>query len=405
MAAPPTLTVLHSFSGSPGDGATPWATLAIDANGALYGTTRQGGAFGKGTVFELAPPATGGAWSETILHSFSGQNGDGADPIAGLVLGGGGELYGATSGGGSFGKGAVFQLTPPAAAGAAWTETVLHSFDGTDGANPQTGVILTPDGTLYVAAQSGGSANFGTVFALTPGATGGAWTGTVLHSFTGPPGDGAYPSGLLLASSGKLYGTTLNGGLDDNGAAFELTPPTATGGAWSKSILYSFSGSPGDGAFPIGGLVFGDHGEFFGTAEYGGNGGYYGGGAVFVISPPTHAGRPWTEGLPWSFPGDAAEGALPTSGVAITSLGVLYGTTSIGGSSTSCAAGCGTIFQLLPPTSPGAYWTQHTLVNFGGGSAGRFPMGGLAMDPQGTLYGATSGGGASGYGAVYQLTR
>jgi uncharacterized repeat protein (TIGR03803 family) len=399
FAAAPTLTVLLNFAGGPADGAGPWATLILDANGALYGTTTQGGAFNNGTVFQLTPPATGGLWTETILHSFTGQNGDGADPIAGLVLGSSGAIYGATLKGGIFGRGAVFELTPPAITGGPWTETVLHSFNGSNGADPQTGVILAANGDLYGTTQFGGSANFGVVFQLSP-ATGGAWTETLLHTFTGPSDDGAYPSALLLDSTGVLYGTTTNGGSYDDGTAFQLTPPSAPGSQWTESILYSFS-CCGDGHFPIGGLVFGDHGEFFGTTEYGGNGGT--GGAVFLISPPVRSFLSWTEGLVWTLESSGIQGELPTSGVAITANGVLYGTASIGGSSTNCISGCGTAFQLVPPVSSNVPWTEHTLVNFTGTTNGSFPVGGLVIDHQGALYGTTAKGGASGYGTVFQL--
>jgi len=398
FAGAPALTLIHSFAGGPSDGAGPWATLILDANGSLYGTTTAGGALGNGTVFQLSPEAGGGAWKETILYSFGGQNGDGADPIAGLAFSSTGALYGTTLKRGAHGLGTVFELTPPTAAGGPWSEAVLHSFKGGDGASPQTGVIVAANGMLYGSTQFGGAGNYGVVFQLAP-ATGGNWKETVLHSFTGPSQDGAYPSGLYLDSTGVLYGTTTNGGIYDEGTFFQLTPPSS-GSAWTESILYSFS-CCGDGQFPRGGLFPSDHGEFFGTTQYGGNGGKAG--SVFVISPPNRPTQPWTEGLAWTFESSGAQGELPTSGVVLTSKGVAYGTASIGGSSTNCLSGCGTVFKLVPPSSSGLPWTESTLVDFAGPTNGSHPIGGLVMDPQGRLYGTTAAGGASDYGTVFKL--
>ena len=159
--------VLHSFNGT--DGAGPYAGLIFDAAGNLYGTTVGGGTYGGGTVFELKP-AVGGGWAEQVLHSFGNnagnRNQDGNRPYDGLIFDAAGNLYGVTYGGGTYTYGTAFELTPTAGGG--WTEQVLHSFNGTDGAGPQAGLIFDADGNLYGTTAGGGTYNDGTVFELTP---------------------------------------------------------------------------------------------------------------------------------------------------------------------------------------------------------------------------------------------
>lgn len=186
-----TETTIHTFGSVSGDGGGPQAALTIAPGGALYGTTFFGGSGtpclfpggGCGTVFQLTPPAApGGTWTEAVLYSFEGLNGDGAYPSANLVLGINGVLYGTTQYGGSAtsgspctfygvsGCGTVFELTPPAVPGGAWTEKVLHSFTGQhgDGAIPIAGLALGPSGVLYGTTSRGGAAGLGTVFAIKP---------------------------------------------------------------------------------------------------------------------------------------------------------------------------------------------------------------------------------------------
>ncbi|HVI10843.1 MAG TPA: choice-of-anchor tandem repeat GloVer-containing protein [Candidatus Binatia bacterium] len=168
--------VLHSFMGSPNDGATPTAPLMFDAAGNLYGTTSAGGpklgkveapeAPGDGIVFELSP-AAGGLWNETIIHEFTQSNGDGTKPQGGVVFDTQGNLYGTTSNGGAFTYGTVYELSP--SSGGGWTESLLHSFgSGSDGQAPYSGLIRDGSGNLFGTTYRGGTANFGTVFEVTP---------------------------------------------------------------------------------------------------------------------------------------------------------------------------------------------------------------------------------------------
>ena len=209
-------TVLYSFTGTGGDGFWPCADLLVrDGHGNLYGTTLQGGAYGGtygyGTVFKV--DATG---KETVLHSFTETGGDGANPYAGLVRDAHGNLYGTTTWGGLFGYGMVFKLDPKG------NETVLHSFEGSggDGADPYAGLLLDPHGNLYGTTGAGGAFASGTVFKLDP-----SGNETVLYSFKGSGGDGSYPAaGLVMDKKGNLYGTTVDGGAYDQGTVFKLTP-------------------------------------------------------------------------------------------------------------------------------------------------------------------------------------
>jgi uncharacterized repeat protein (TIGR03803 family) len=166
--------VLHSFQGG-NDGRTPEASLIVDSNGNLYGTTPEGGASGYGTVFEVSPPATRhGDWNETVLYSFKGGS-DGINPYASLFMDSGGNLYGTTwegggaeyVGGSASGYGTVFELSPPATAGSSWTETVLYAFaGGRDGGNPRGALVAHSKGIFYGTPSEGGPYAWGTVFEL-----------------------------------------------------------------------------------------------------------------------------------------------------------------------------------------------------------------------------------------------
>jgi uncharacterized repeat protein (TIGR03803 family) len=248
-------------------------------------------------VFELTPPAPGKTkWTEIVLYSFCALGGctDGENPEARLIRDAlSGNLYGTTYYGGANDEGTVFELTPPAAGPGMWTETVLYSFcaqggdECTDGENPEARVIRDPSGNLYGTTPYGGAYGEGTVFELTPPATGQtAWTESVLYSFCAHGGrdctDGSYPeAGLIRDMSGNLYGTTEDGGTDGGGTVFELSPNKAYT-AWTESVLYSFCAHRDctDGSYPEAGVIRDKSGNLYGTtSEYGA----YGGGAVFEL--------------------------------------------------------------------------------------------------------------------------
>ena len=273
--------VIYNFQIYP-DGENPAAGVVFDSSGNLYGTTFYGGTGEVGTVFKLAPSKTG-SWTETVIHTF-GKTGDGAYPSGGLLVDKDGNLFGTTSGGGSY-HGVVFELSPPVGQGSQWSETLMHIFDGKDGSSPAAALICDTEGNLYGTTEQGGLYDAGVVFKLTSG-KGGVWTETVLHNFIGVNGDGAYPaSNLIFDNSGNLYGTTTVGGIDGGGCggvgcgtAFELTP---NGSEWKEHILHRFTGGP-DGGQPYAGFILGAAGNLYSTTSSGGSAGQ---GIVFEITP------------------------------------------------------------------------------------------------------------------------
>lgn len=217
-----TETVLHNFSLDGLDGITPLAGMVFDAAGNLYGTTNEGGKFEYGTVFKLSPNGSGG-WTETILHSF-GSGTDGQGPLAGLVFDAAGNLFGTTRLGGIYGFGTVFELTPNGSG--KWTERVVHNFgDSTDdGLLPEYGSLaFDADGNLFGTTDAGGNhKNDGAVFELKPDGNGG-WSESVIYNFNRDSGGYQPYSGVTLDAAGNLYGTTAYGGTYGLGTVFELT--------------------------------------------------------------------------------------------------------------------------------------------------------------------------------------
>ncbi len=336
-----TLTTLYSFCPQSGctDGANPRAALAQGTDGNFYGTTSAGGAnLYYGTVFKITPSG-----SLTTLYSFCSQSGcmDGAGPLAGLVQAADGNFYGTTNGGTNF-KGTVFKITPSG------TLTTLYSFcsqfNCMDGQHPLAAMVQGTDGNLYGTTASGGaSSGHGTVFKITP-----SGTLTTLYSFCSQSGctDGAIPqAGLVQATDGNFYGTTASGGAIGAGTIFKITP------SGMLTTLYSFCSQSGctDGANPRAALVQVTDGNFYGTTlEAGANGtctlggNVVGCGTVFKISPGG------TLTTLQSF--DGTDGATPFAALVQATDGNFYGTTAFGGAS-ACAIGCGTVFKLTVQTS------------------------------------------------------
>lgn len=256
-----TATILYSFTGG-ADGGHPAGGLIADRAGNFYGTAQTGGV-NCGTVFKLTS-----AGAMTVLYSFGSQTGDGLCPFAGLVSGKKGTLYGTTAYGGANGGGTVFRVTPTGA------ETVYNfGSQSGDGLNPYAGLVLDKKGNFYGTTVNGGTNGQGTVFKLTP-----SGTETVLHSFGSQSGDGSHPFGadLIFDKKGDLYGTTTDGGANNEGTVFKLAPTGA------ETVLYSYGTQSGDGSTPFAGLVFDKKANLYGTTQVGGA---YGGGTVFKLTP------------------------------------------------------------------------------------------------------------------------
>jgi uncharacterized repeat protein (TIGR03803 family) len=354
---------------------------------------------------------------ETALAAFTASGG--GRPMAGLVADAQGNLYGTTATGGAGGYGTVFELQKPAAGKTAWTEIVLYSFHGSDGASPVAGLLLSKAGNLYGTTEIGGNVGScgnatlggvaygcGVVFELTPPAQGqAAWSEHVLYAFSGP--DGAFPlAGVIMDAEGNLYGTTNQGGAPTyGGEVFELTPPAAGQPAWTETILWGFTYKL-DGALPWSGVILDAKGNLYGTTLYGGS--YYLG-VVYELTPPATAGGAWTQTTLNNFV--CTDGAYPASGLVFDAHGNLYGTT-MGSVFSSSADYCGsdvdgTVFELSPSSAAVGGWTEHVLHAFSV-SDGAMPQAGVVLDAAGAVYGTTSTGGTApndlqGGGTVFRL--
>lgn len=273
---PWTETVLYRFAGGT-DGDSPVGAVVFDKSGNLYGTTYFGGVgtcngnYTCGVVYKLTH--SGGTWTESVLYQFAGDS-DGGAPAAALIFDSAGNLYGTTTVGGANNQGTVFELTP---SGSGWAESLLYSFNGSDGNQPAGGLVFDSSGNLYGTTVSGGTKNGGTAYELTFSA--GVWTESRLYSFGAHDGDGLSPyCTLLLNANGDLYGTTSAGGLNNAGNVFTLTPAD---GGWTSAVVHAFNPST-DGAYPFSSLIFDAKGDLFGTTDSGGTSGY---GIVFEITP------------------------------------------------------------------------------------------------------------------------
>jgi uncharacterized repeat protein (TIGR03803 family) len=265
-----TETVLHAFNGE--DGGRPAAPLIFDKAGNLYGTS-TGAPPRLGNVFELSP-GSDGAWTEAVLYTFNGEDGGGS--YGGLIFDTAGNLYGTSETGGAYKYfGLVFKLTP--GGNGKWRETVLHSFSSAngDGAYPASGLLLDAAGNLFGTAYGGGLPNCefgcGNVFELTPGA--GTWSETILHEFSGGA-DGAAPLAAFAAdAAGNLYSTTAFGGnpVCDAGCGVVFKLTAGANGKWSETVLNSFDGS--GGATPWSNVILDGAGSLYGTTSDGGNNG------------------------------------------------------------------------------------------------------------------------------------
>jgi uncharacterized repeat protein (TIGR03803 family) len=357
--------VLHSFTGSPDDGANPAAALIQATDGTFYGTTDFGGlhegticdSYTCGTVFQMTPDGT-----VTLTHKFNWI--DGFSRKSPLIQVADGTFYGTTSSNAAYGE--VFRMTPDGSI------ALVHVFGPPfpNGANPYAAVIQADDGTFYGTTQFGGlPPGFGTVFQIIPGDP--VHTFSVLHRFTGA--DGKQPvAALIQASDGTFYGTTVGGGDFNLGTVFQMT----NDGVFT--VVHSFTGA--DGAGPLAALIQATDGTFYGTTVGGGD---FNLGTVFQM---TNDG---VVTVVHSF--TSADGAGPLAALIQATDGTFYGTTASGGD-----FNLGTVFQM---TNDGVVTVVHSFT----GDDGANPYAALLQADDGYLYGTTYSGGASGMGVVFRV--
>ena len=346
-----TYTDLHDFDSST-DGANPNfpGLIAQARDGKLYGTAPTGGPHGFGTVYQIT---ASGAFH--VIYSFTGGN-DGAHPYSGLSLGTDGNLYGTTFDGGANSQGTIFKITT------AGKLTTLHSFNGTDGCEPQSPPIATIGAVLYgvTACQTTYTITSSGVFKLLPGRP-----------------DGASFAPLILAGDGNFYGTTYDGGNQFRGSVFRLSPNGAV------TTLYSFDIT--HGASPFSPLVQGKDGNLYGTTQTGGT------------SP-----NPWGTIFKLTLKGvitvlknfdlDSADGGIPTAGLIAGNDDNFYGITN-----QSNGAPNGTVFEI---TKNGTYSVLHTFDQIDGALGPSTPM----QQTNGILYGTTFEGGLDNSGVFWSLS-
>ena len=281
-------TVIHSFhcvQPSCSDGQEPSAglTYAGQATGTpwdefspLYGTTRTGGSYGKGTVFRLTND--GPSWNETVIHAFATSR----DPAGGMIMDGSGNLYGATRGEGANGGGVFYRLNHDS-----WSETILHQFcsetDCADGQTMGSRPVTDASGNLYGATWYGGAHSGGVAFELMR-KKGFGYTYKVLSDFCNASTcTGGNIVGIVMDNAGDLYGATIGGGSNSRGTLFRLHNTT---GGWKRSVLYSFCvlSECRDGASPVAAPILDAQGKLLGTTHGGGNATSFGG-TVFEFTP------------------------------------------------------------------------------------------------------------------------
>ena len=327
------------------------------------------------------------AGTPQIIYNFAGGN-DGEYIDSDLVIDGAGNLYGTSVQGGNFASGTVFQLTPSASG---WTHTVLYSFTGgADGGEPYKGVTLDHQGNLYGTTVAGGGGpcdgGCGVAYKLTN--SGAVWSQTVMHTFTGGP-DGSGPgTGLTLGPGRTLYGMTPTGGANGQGVVFQLAP--LQNGGWKLNVIHAFTGGA-DGAGGSAGRLLRHKGSLYGVTTVGGANGK---GVVFKLTPDPGG---WQFTTLYAFKGQPDAG-FPYGALALDHQHNLYGTTYYDGSNN-----LGSVYQLA--LQPDGTWKERVLYSFKGGKDGSGSISNVVFGKTGALYGTTSAGGAScDCGVIFKLT-
>ena len=376
-----TFTVLHNFTGG-SDGAFPLTGLTLDASGNLYGTTAGGGrgacrfnyVQGCGTVFKMRHQNEG--WALTSLFSFNGS--DGFLPETRVAFGPSGALYGTTIDGSQQGihQGTLYRLTPPAhicgSLSCPWTLTTLHRFgSGNDGWEPLGDLTFDEAGSVYGTTLSGGGGQGGTVYKFSAGVE------TILYNFPALNHGNDPGGGVVFDSAGNLWGTTQSGGSNSSCGVVYMLHPTQSG--WAETVVYNFGQTQTDGCGPNGEVIFDAAGHYLGTTI---SGGLTDAGTLYGPSP-----------YGWSFTSIGNIEGGPSTGLTMDSAGNVYGTTYSDGPYEG-----GSVFEQTPE---GTFISLHDFTGAGDGGA---PRSNVIIDSNGNLYGTTAGGGAYGYGVVWEIT-
>lgn len=350
-------TSLFSFAGT--NGTSPIAGLTRGSDGNLYGTTRMGGMFNLGTVFRVT---TGG--DHALLASFDGTNG--AFPKSALTetTNGGSLFWGTASSGGTSNLGTIFKIESGGGL------TTVSSFVGTNGANPQSGLVRSSAGRLFGTTFYGGTNSwpfgYGTVFEITT-------NGNLITRCSFDNDHGASPYATLVeGDNASLWGTTQVGGDSGAGTVFQLAD------SGSFALVASFHGT--NGAYPLGRLARAADAVWYGTTYSGGLSNL---GTVYRLASSNLTTLVSFNGL---------NGAEPYGGLLYGTDGLWYGMTAHGGSN-----GLGTVFQL---STNGVINNLHEFS----GADGAEPYGELVRGDDGGLYGTTSIGGMHGKGTVFRIT-
>ncbi len=448
-----TATFLYSFSAG-SDGANPQYAVLRDSAGDLFGTTpstlvAEGDTLVQtpDTIFELV--YADGSYTQTTLYTFPDKSLSAPTPIMDLA----GNLFGVYGAGGADNEGTIFELAKTNGSYAS-TVTTLYSFTGgADGGVPDGPLIMDKAGDLFGTTSTGGANGDGTVFEVKK--TNGAYaaTPTTIASLSGSDnplqngGDASFQiGGLLMDSAGDLFGTTVAGGADNDGAVFEIK---FQNGSYASipTILYSFTDNT-DGEHPTGGLLMDAAGDLFGTANDGPGSSDQSEatGSVFALKPIDGG---YVEFTIADFGTSAVEGMSASSGLTRDAAGDLFGTAvssnndavyeipqngasiasvpktlaTFGGAATqqdigeggpygglvmdragnlfgTTTDGNGSVFEIAY-TGAGQYATATTIATFSGSAAE--PLGNLIMDASGDLFGTTATGGANGDGSVFEI--
>jgi uncharacterized repeat protein (TIGR03803 family) len=362
-------TILYHFAGTT-DGAFPRAGALIEGtNGLLYGLTLNGGTSNNGTLFNFNKSSL----VMTILMNFT-TNVTGILPRGGLLQASDGNLYFTTTQGGYFnttGTLIKYNITTSAS-------TVLHEFTGGwDGGGSSVTLMQASDGKIYGANNSGGyNGNHGVIFSYDINTTNNIVYNKLIN-FSGTPDAGFSESDLLQATNGKLYGTSVLGGIANKGTLFDYNINTNI-----KTILYSFSGGTTDGENPYGTVIQATNGLLYGLTKFGG---VLNSGTIYSYNTNTNVKTHL-----YSFSG-SPDGLYPEGSLVQASNGKLYGTTVRGG-----VLGYGTVFSFDTVTN-----IKTTLGHFSGGTDGMYPLESLIQASDGQLYGTTASGGTNNYGTIF----